>query len=326
MSDIIISAQLRDQTGAPVAGPDQPPQATLIYNAKAGGSEHASPDHLVEKLHQLGYQPVYRATDSEEDMRAALADVRGHVFVAGGDGTIRAAALYLAGREDVVLGVIPMGTANNIGRTLGVTGEPLEVIESYRAAAPRPFDVGRVAAPWGEDLFLEACGCGAFADIITEYDPEEGKSPLRAVQALAKVIGDFDPPAVPLRIDGEEGPPTSYALLEVLNTRATGPRLQLATHADPGDGLLDVIAVDTQQRQTLLAYLTALARDEFADLASVQDRLARTVEIPYHGQAFHIDGEVRPPLPGASGTVRIEVWPAALHVLTPTPPAPQEQP
>ncbi|WP_230286468.1 diacylglycerol kinase family protein [Deinococcus sp. 12RED42] len=291
--------------------------ATLIFNAGAGGSEHCTPDDLVAALEGIGFSPVYRSTACEADLDAALADAQGAVFVAGGDGTVRAAALRLAGREGVTLGVIPMGTANNVARTLGVQGEPLDVIAGYAGAGVRPFDLGRVEAPWGEDLFLEACGCGAFADVMAEYDPEAGKSPLRAVQALTATLTNFDPSPVALCVDGVPEPEVPLALLEVMNTNATGPRLRLATHADPGDGLLDVVRIDAGAREGLLAYLAALARDEFTDLDSVQVSRAGVVEIPYVGQAFHVDAEVRPPVQGASGRVRIEVWPGALSVLVP---------
>lgn len=296
-------------------------EATLIFNTRAGGSERSSPDHLVEALHRVGYRPVYRATDSEDDLVQALSEVRGTVFVAGGDGTIRAATLHLAGREGVVLGIIPMGTANNIGRTLGIQGEPLDVIAAYRGAQARPFDLGRVTAPWGEDVFLEAFGCGAFAEVLAEYNPDDGKSPLRAVQALATALSAFDPTPVQLTLDGVPEPDeTPYALLEIMNTRATGPRLRLATTADTSDGLLDVIRIDANGRDGMLAYLAALARDDFEALPSVQSNRAQRIEIPYTGQAFHVDGEVRAPEQGALGMIRVEAWAAALQVLVPAPP------
>ena len=301
-------------------GPVDSTQATLIFNGKAGGSETASPDHLVEKLHQIGYHTVYRATDSEEDLNEALALITGTVFVAGGDGTIRAAAMHLAGRAGVTLGVIPMGTANNIGRMLGVQGEPLDVIASYQGADVLLFDIGKVTAPWGVDYFLEACGCGAFADVMAEYDPENGKSPVRAVQALATTLTTFDPVPVSLKLDGQDLPDIPYALLEVMNTKATGPRLRLATSADPHDGRLDVIRIVQQKRDGVLAYMAALARDDFETLPSVQADDVRRVQIPFVGQAFHVDGEVRPGEQGASGTVKIEVWPGALSVLVPKAP------
>lgn len=291
--------------------------ATLIFNGRAGGSERFSPDALARALHHLGYHPVYRATDDEADLEAALEGVRGSVFVAGGDGTIRAAALRLAGREGVRLGLVPMGTANNIARTLGIGGDPLEVIAAYAGARTAPLDLGRVTAPWGEDLFLEACGCGTFADILAEYGPEDGKSPLRALGALVSTLGHFDPPALTLSLNGVAQPIRAHALVEVLNTQATGPRLCLAPDADPGDGQLNLIRVDASERDGLLAYLRALAGGNFDALPSVQNDPATQVCIPYVGQAFHVDGEVRAPQPGLAGQVRIEVWPAALHVLLP---------
>ncbi|PNY81566.1 diacylglycerol/lipid kinase family protein [Deinococcus koreensis] len=295
-------------------------EATLIFNTKAGGSERSSPDHLVEALHQVGYRPVYRATDSEEDLVRALSEVQGTVFVAGGDGTIRAATMHLAGRPGVVLGIIPLGTANNIGRTLGIQGDPLDVIAAYRGARPQPFDLGRVSAPWGEDVFLEAFGCGAFAEVLAEYNPDDGKSPLRAVQALGTALSGFDPTPIQLTLDGVAEPDeTPYALLEVMNTRATGPRLRLATTADTSDGLLDVVRIDANGRDGMLAYLAALARDDFEALPSVQSDKAQVIEIPYTGQAFHVDGEVRAPEQGGLGLVRVEAWAAALQVLVPVP-------
>lgn len=300
-------------TGADVS------DATLIFNGKAGGSERASPDHLVEALHQIGYRPIYRATDDEADLAPALHRARGAVFVAGGDGTVRAAALHLAGQPGVRLGIIPLGTANNIGRALGVAGEALDVVAGYAGARSAPLDLGRVTAPWGSDLFLEACGCGVFADVLAEYDPREGKSPLRAVGALATTARDFTPQPLALTLDGERQPEGHFALLEVMNTPATGPRLRLGTGADPSDGRLNVIRVDASERDGVLAYLAALARDSFAELPSVQHDLARVIEMPYLGQPFHVDGEVRPARPGETGTVRIDVWAGALQVLMPAP-------
>lgn len=292
-------------------------EATLIFNPQAGGTGRSSPDELLGALRELGYRAEYRPTDTEADLAAVLAGARGTVFVAGGDGTVRAAALHLAGREGVCLGLIPMGTANNIGRALGIEGPPLDVIAGYAGAGAVPLDLGRVSAPWGEDLFVEACGCGAFAEVLAEYDPEEGKSPLRALGALTSALGSFEPLSLALDLDGQPQPPDAYTLVEVMNTKATGPRLRLATRADPTDGCLDVIRVAAGDQGGLLGYLAALARDNFEELPSVQAGPARRVEIPYVGQAFHVDGQARPAQPGGSGTVRIEVWAGALRVLAP---------
>ncbi|GGO39568.1 diacylglycerol/lipid kinase family protein [Deinococcus humi] len=300
-----------------VPAPSVEAAATLIFNVGAGGSAHSTPEALVEALHQIGYRPVYRATDSEADLHLALDDVTGPVFVAGGDGTVRAAALYLAGRPDVTLGIIPLGTANNVARTLGIAGDPLEVISSYAGAQAVPFDLGRLTAPWGHDVFLEALGCGLFAEVLAAYDPEQGKSPLRAAGALGAVMRKFTPAPLTLTLDGEVQPPLDSLLLEVMNTPATGPRLPLCSGADPGDGLLNVVWVDAGEGEGLLTYVAALAAGDFAQLPSVTSKPVRSIEIPYYGQPFHVDGEVRPAQPDTYGVVRAEVWEAALQVLVP---------
>lgn len=292
--------------------------ATLIYNAKAGSSATASPELISEQLHRMGYQPVYAATDSEEDLKDALQHIQNTVFVAGGDGTLRAAAQYLVGRE-VTLGILPMGTANNVARALGLEGSVMEVLESYEHAHTAAFDVGRVKAPWGHEVFLEACGCGVFAEILAQYDPQEGKNPLRAMHALGSVALSWEGEATGLVIDAEKQPPAAYALLELMNTKATGPRLNLATEADPHDGLLELVTIDEGEREGILKYFTALVTNTFSELQSVQTRRVRSVTIsPYLGQAVHVDGEVRGGAQWIGGQIDIEVWIGALQVFLPS--------
>ena len=95
-------------------------QAQLIYNAKAGGlSSSPKKENLLNALQEAGFDPVYKETNEEEDLDRVLADAEGLVVAAGGDGTVRAVALRLLGR-DVPLAIPPMGTANNIAKSLDV--------------------------------------------------------------------------------------------------------------------------------------------------------------------------------------------------------------
>lgn len=291
--------------------------ATLIFNDEAGSSKKATPKGLISALAESGYQATHLQTKDEDDLASALKTVSGVIFVAGGDGTLRGVAKNVAGRPDVTLALIPMGTSNNIAHTLGLAGAPEEVARSYAGAQPRPFDAGRIAAPWGQDIFFEACGCGIFADVLAAYDPDEQKSPLRAAQAIVTTLPGFEPLDLALELDGVPQAALPLALLEVMNIRATGNSMKLATSADPSDGLLNVIRIDAAQRNSFLAYAAALARDDFEALPSVLADEAKTIQIPYLGQAFHVDGEVRPAQPHVVGTVNIEVWPGALHVLQP---------
>ncbi|SMB79786.1 diacylglycerol/lipid kinase family protein [Deinococcus hopiensis] len=291
--------------------------AVLIFNPGAGGRRGVTPEALVGALAESGFRAEYRPTACEEDLDRVLEGVTGPVFVAGGDGTLRGVALRLLGRPGAQLAPLPMGTSNNVAATLDLTDRTLDLAHAYRDASTRPLDVGRVTAPWGDDVFLEACGCGAFAELLCAYRPDEPKSPLRAVGALVSTLTSFEPLPLALAVDGEAHPGEPATVLEVMNIRATGNGLRLATNADPGDGLLDVVRVDALNLAEWVASLAALARDEFETLPTVQTLNARQVEISYTGQVFHVDGEVRPAMPGVTGQVRIEVQPGALTLLLP---------
>ena len=305
-------------------------QATLIYNADSGGAGSASAKDLQDALRDAGFQPVYKATSCEEDLDEALKDAAGLVVVAGGDGTVRAVATRLI-NKNLPLALLPMGTANNVARTLGIEGKPKALIQGLPFAEKRPFDVGHVRSPWGEDYFLEALGCGLFADLLYDYDPEEGKSVLRAVDTVREVLVGYEPKAWRVTLDEEELS-GEFVALEVLNTQATGPRLQLAPDADPSDELFDVVCVREPESSGLLEYLGGLLSASFDSLENVDIIRGKFLEIAWNGSPIHIDAELRPrkdsyaqPTRGArppsqsetEGLIEVKVLPNALTFLLP---------
>ena len=298
---------------------------TLIYNTNAGGAGRTTADDLQAALYDAGYTPVYHVTSSEQDLETALEDASGLVVAAGGDGTVRAVATRLVGRG-VPLAILPMGTANNVARSLGLSGPPVDLIERLRSPERWPFDVGRVTAPWGTEYFLEAAGCGMYADALAAYDPEEGKSVTRALTALTGTVRSYVPLDLKLRLDGHDLS-GAFLLAEALNTTATGPRLQLAPDASTSDGLLDVVLVDGEERDSALQYLRCLVTADLQALPSVRTERGQRLEICWTGQAFHVDGEVRPPrgdeeLPPVvheEGWVEIEILPGAIELFVPQP-------
>jgi diacylglycerol kinase (ATP) len=165
-------------------------QATLVFNPNAGSADQVSCEAIQEALRQGGYEPVYTATESEADLDRILSNRQGLIVVAGGDGTARAVATRLIGK-DVALALIPLGSANNICRTLGIVQSPLEIIAGLRNPTRCYFDLGFVHGPWGVDHFLEAFGFGFFADTLATYNPAGGKSVLRGITATASTLANY---------------------------------------------------------------------------------------------------------------------------------------
>ncbi|HZD09841.1 MAG TPA: diacylglycerol kinase family protein [Candidatus Binatia bacterium] len=268
-------------------------QATLIFNRNAGGSDALDLEEALDAMRLAGYEPVYRPTNSEEDLDAALAHADGLIVAAGGDGTLRAVITRLVGRERP-LAVVPLGTANNVGGALRLDDEPLNLIK--RLAEPRrlTYDLGRIQGPWGTNYFLEGAGFGFFADMLHNYQPKKGKSILRGLEAFGDTLDEDYAISGRLWIDDEHYS-ENYLLVEILNTKAVGPRLKFAPDADPTDGLLDVVRIRKDSREGFLEYMLNIVDGELDELESVAVSQARQIKFAWTGFGIHIDAELWPP-------------------------------
>lgn len=271
-------------------------RATLIFNDGAGTIRNTSAEVLLEALHQAGLEPVYTPTENEADLDPILAEAEeagGVVVSAGGDGTARAIITRLIGK-DVPLVILPLGTANNIAAALGIQGDPLSLIASLKTPRIFGFDVGQVFSPWGTDYFLEGAGFGFFADILTTYEPEKGKSIWRGVQAFTSTLLNGYVHESCLHLNGEDLP-GEYLLVEALNTPAIGPRLRFAPNAHPGDGLLDIVCIQASDREGLLRYATSLISEDLEKLETVKVCQTQEMTFTWDGFPLHVDAELRPP-------------------------------
>jgi diacylglycerol kinase (ATP) len=267
-------------------------QASIIYNANAGSAGKIPIDELASQLKQLGFKPIVHTTDSEADLDRILPQTKGLILTVGGDGTIRATALRLLNRKDVELAFIPAGTANNISKTFGIEAEWHELLDGLAHGQKVPYDVGRIQGPLGEQYFLEAFGCGIFADMLASYDPEEGKSVTRSIGTILDIVPGFQPYDWKLTLDGQDVS-GRYVLCEALNTKMTGPHLNLAPDALPTDGLLDVVLVSDSQSEGFFDYVHKMRKGELGELQSVTVTKCSKLEIVWTGFPVHLDAEYK---------------------------------
>src|SRR5256885_7051126 len=88
---------------------------TLMHNPKAGRGKLVKRD-LMAALARAGHLAIYQST-KKSDYKEALREPADLVLAAGGDGTVGK-----VGRElidtGIPLSVLPLGTANNLARSL----------------------------------------------------------------------------------------------------------------------------------------------------------------------------------------------------------------
>jgi diacylglycerol kinase family enzyme len=121
-----------------------------IINARAGtliNADHETFARVIgERLRTGGHDVQVDMLEPEELERAvdeAVASDIDVLVIAGGDGTIKAAAAKLVGKQ-IALGIIPLGTLNRLARDLNLPFDPAEAASVIAQGQPRAIDVADV--------------------------------------------------------------------------------------------------------------------------------------------------------------------------------------
>ncbi|HEY2757294.1 MAG TPA: diacylglycerol kinase family protein [Pseudolabrys sp.] len=233
-------------------------RALLCHNPTAGTKGYDKDALLAAlKLADIDVRDVISA--KSENLAEALKKSADFVVAAGGDGTIGKVLTNLPDRS-VPVALLPLGTANNAARSLGIAGTPQELVETWKIENTRPLDIGSVKGSWGTTLFLEAFGVGLIPDLLrlaAKGKKPEGADNLRkGREQLQKTLKAAKPIEVEITVDGKalRG---EFLGVEVLNIPFTGPALPLGDKADVADGKLDVVCFEADQRKALIAWLEA---------------------------------------------------------------------
>lgn len=305
-------------------------RVTLLHNPKAGDGEHEA-NELIARLKMGGHQVRYQST-KEAGWKEALEAKADVVLAAGGDGTVRKIARRLVGRETPV-GVVPLGTANNLARTLGYEGLPTDPLACLRQSTCNRFDVGHARGPWGEELVMEGAGVGLLPDylrlpgrIVSAQHEEIALSPgeevTRHVSFLRRAFREYEPVPAKLTVDGEKIS-GRFLLLEALNIRSVGPILTLAPKAETADGYFDLVLARAEDRSKLTDFLEARLKEEEA-IFPIPARRFQHLRMEWENSGCHIDDEHWPrkmrKLPPGRHSLEIVVEPGALRVLRPSEP------
>lgn len=256
----------------------------LVYSPHAGSAARADPVELLRRagLRVANAVPIseLRALDPAEVVaRWRQAGVRA-IIAAGGDGSVGSVATF-ADLADLPLGILPLGTANDIARALALPEDPATaaqlIARCLRDGQERPIDAGElVAAPDStadpsarNSHFLHALTLGLnveFARLATNVEQRLRWGRLTyAVSAVAS-FSRFTPVPITLTIEGMEGQPegvtqtitANVALLAAINLPVFGGWLELRLPVvREDDRLLDFFVVEAPETSDL-AWLTAV--------------------------------------------------------------------
>ena len=295
--------------------------STLIHNPGAGAEKYTK-EQLISRIESLGYECRYSSTkkkgwkdfDSETDF----------LIIAGGDGTIRKVVKKLLDRKILrkryPLALLPMGTANNISKSLGISGEPEDLAHSWKKESIKKIDVGFVEGLSDPAFFIEGLGYGIFPLLMETMKEKDEKLFLSldteinySLQILHDLILSYKAENLQLEIDGVDRS-GKYLMAEIMNIRSVGPNLLIAPDANPADGQLEVVLVTEAQREDLANYVLNKLKG-IEDPFVFNSIKATTIRMQADNTHIHIDDEliwIEEP-----AQIKIEVFEGILNVFVP---------
>jgi YegS/Rv2252/BmrU family lipid kinase len=211
------------------------------------------------------------------------------IVVGGGDGTLNAALPGLL-ESGLPLGIIPLGTANDLARTLGLPETLEEAAAIIAAGFCRQIDVGDVN---GHPFFnVASMGFGVELTRALTRDAKKRWGILGYVVAGLRVLHRARPFAATVRIENETRAVHTLHLA-VGNGRHYGGGMTLSENASIEDNRLDVYSLEASGIISAIKLLPALrhgTQGRWSEVTTMegQEVLVETT----HPRSVNADGEI----------------------------------
>ncbi len=212
------------------------------------------------------------ANHATELAKTAIKEGYKIVIACGGDGTVGEVAEALIGSK-VTLGILPLGSANNVARMMHVPFDLGEATKLLRLGEMRKVDVGRCNG----EYFLETAGVGIDAAIFPILNRVDKGEYLRLIDAF-RTFFKFRPRRLKLVLDRRVIHVRALMVL-VANGPYWGYSVPLAPNAKVDDGRFDVVVFRNFSKFSLARHvLGALIR---RDMKKEQQDLKSGTQLPY---------------------------------------------
>jgi YegS/Rv2252/BmrU family lipid kinase len=275
-------------------------ELVIFANPIAGrGRAVAIAQRLWGQLRQEGYGMRAVLQPADTLGREHLAEAPPWcVIVIGGDGTLRAVTEYLLagawGRAVPPILVVPVGTANLMGRHLGISWDEENLDKQVAAALGRGQVIHVDAARANGGLMLLVAGVGIDGHIVHELGRVR-RGPIRGlsyVMPAVMALREYEYPPLRVSVDGVEVFGEGEAMAFVGNIAEYGTGFAILPHARADDGMLDVCVIPCRSRGQLVELFLQAAMGEHLEAEGVVYVKGKSVRIESPREVpVQVDGE-----------------------------------
>lgn len=280
-------------------GPGALGRAALIVNTRSRTGEKTF-FRALDRLQDLGVPlgATYAVRDPvrlPETVREVLGDGSGCEFLilGGGDGSVSSVVDFLA-HGNVTLGLLPLGTANDFARTLGIPPDVEGACDAIANGKVVDVDLGLA----GDNYFVNVASVGLGVGATQALTPWVKRNvgalayPIAAIRAFL----NHEPFSARLVFpDGDHEPVEHGRLLQVAvgNGRFYGGGMVVAPDSGIDDSSLDVYAIKLGRRRDLFGVARYLKSGDFIRNESVSQYRTSRVRLETDPElAVNIDGEL----------------------------------
>ena len=292
----------------------RPLRAKLIFNAISGRSEE-SPHQLAEILNEMQNQyilpEVYMVRPDSQVEAVVHSAIKGGIkliVVAGGDGTIDSVVGAMIGRS-ATLGIIPIGTRNNLAYNLGIPDTIPGAIALLRNGRRLKIDVGRMRHGRASRWFLEDATLGLLSDIYPFADSVQHGDLTQLGNLLSTVVSST-PSHLRMTLEGRKRIDMSAHMVLIANMPYIGPRFQISPDVSWNDNRLDVFVFSDMGKLDLISYAMQSASGAIEDARVKHYRVKRLKIYSDPPMPVLADGMLLDP-----GLVTASVHPRALAIM-----------
>lgn len=290
--------------------------ALLVVNEKSRQGQVAA-DAVVDVLERGDIRLRREICPGPDELSATilrLADAVDLVILGGGDGTLNSAAPALI-KTGLPLGILPLGTANDLARTLGIPTDLRAAAQVIVNGHMRRIDLGEVNGK----PFFNVASLGLSVRMTREltHGVKQRWGKLGYAVATWRALSRLRPFSAEIRYDGQVHKVRTLQIA-VGNGRHYGGGMTVEENATIDDGCLNVYSLEFDRLWKLALIYPAFRSGRHGMWQEVRTISCTAVEIrTRRPQPVNTDGEITTETPA-----RFRVLPQAVTVLAPvSPPA-----
>ncbi|HZK55166.1 MAG TPA: YegS/Rv2252/BmrU family lipid kinase [Desulfosporosinus sp.] len=270
----------------------------LVYNPNAGRRKlTAQLDSAIRIFQESGHEVCIHRASSPEDIEQIASESMDvdRFVIAGGDGSIHQAVnglLRIPAKKRPVLGILPVGTANDLAYALHLPKSIPEACQIIGKGNMFKMDTGKL----NDRYFVNVASAGLLTDVSQKVDTHV-KNTLGQLAYFLKGIETL-PSFKPFRVEFEQNGnryTEEVVLFMAVNGLSVGGLRNLVPRASLTDGKLDILVVPAAGWPETLRLLLSILTGEKVKAEKIMEfhtsELTVLTDRPIHSD---LDGEAGP--------------------------------